>query len=71
MKESILMLLEEDDLDFYERFLLNRPLEEVRLFFDKNPEFMEKYHVNQERLELLKDRNYRELLRELYRIKKK
>lgn len=66
MQKSILNLLEEDDLKFYERFLLDRPLEEVRLFFDEHPEFMEKYHVDQERLELLKDKNYRELLREMY-----
>ena len=66
MQKCILKLLEDDDLKFYERFLLDRPLEEVRLFFDEHPEFMGKYHIDQERLELLKDENYRKLLRELY-----
>lgn len=54
-------------MDFYETFLVNLSEDEMGLFFKKNPNFLEAYHVNADRRVLLKDRLYREILKKLYR----
>lgn len=56
-----------DDLDFYEECLINLSDEELKEFFRENPEFMEEYHMYEGRLLLLKDKNYREILRKIKR----
>lgn len=56
-----------DDLDFYEECLINLSDEELKEFFKENPEFMEEYHMYEGRLLLLKDKNYREILRKIKR----
>ena len=56
-----------DDLDFYEECLIDLSDEQLKRFFRENPEFMEEYHMYEERLLLLKDKNYREILRKIKR----
>ena len=56
-----------DDLDFYEECLMDLTDEELKHFFRENPEFMEEYHMYEGRLLLLKDNNYREILRKIKR----
>lgn len=56
-----------DDLDFYEECLINLSDEELKEFFRENPEFMEEYHMYEGRLLLLKNKNYREILRKIKR----
>lgn len=60
---DFLKLLMEDDLKFYEEFLLDLSDEEINRFFEENPDFMEEYHVNEERRKLLKDKMYRKVLK--------
>lgn len=66
-KLSLLKFLAGDDLDFYETFLVNLSEEEIARFFKWNPEFLEAYHVDKERRELLRDKMYREILRGVYK----
>lgn len=56
-----------DDLDFYEECLIKLTDEQLKQFFRENPEFMEEYHMYEGRLLLLKDKNYREILRKIKR----
>ena len=56
-----------DDLDFYEECLINLTDAQLKQFFRENPEFMEEYHMYEGRLLLLKDKNYREILRKIKR----
>ena len=56
-----------DDLDFYEECLINLTDEQLKQFFRENPEFMEEYHMYEGRLLLLKNKNYREILRKIKR----
>ena len=56
-----------DDLDFYEECLINLSDEELKEFFRENPEFMEEYQMYEGRLLLLKNKNYREILRKIKR----
>ena len=56
-----------DDLDFYEECLIDLSDEQLKQFFRENPEFMEEYHMYEDRLLLLKDKNYREILRKIKR----
>lgn len=67
IKLSLIEFLTGDDMDFYETFLVNLSEDEMGLFFKKNPNFLEAYHVNADRRVLLKDRLYREILKKLYR----
>ena len=54
-----------DDLDFYEEFLENLPEEQILDFFKKNPDFMKEYNIYEDRISLLKDKNYRLLMRKM------
>lgn len=63
--EGIIELLDGDDLDFYETFLLDLSEEEEKRFFEENPEFMEEYSVDEERRKLLRDKMYRKILRKI------
>lgn len=56
-----------DDLDFYEKYLMELSDEELERFFEQNPDFMEEYNMYQERLKLLRDKMYREILRGIYK----
>ena len=41
--------------------------EEMERFFELNPDFMEEYCMYRERLKLLRDKMYREILRGIYK----
>ena len=56
-----------DDLDYYERYLINLNDEELEKFFERNPDFMEEYNMYKERLHLLRDKMYREILKGIYK----
>lgn len=66
-KLSLLEYLAGDDMDFYETFLRNLSEEEIDLFYKNNPEFLEAYHVDENRRGLLRDKMYREILKGVYR----
>ena len=51
----------------YEEFLMELTDEEMERFFALNPDFMEEYNMYQERLKLLRDKMYREILRGIYK----
>ena len=61
--EGMMELLDGDDLDFYETFLMELSEEEEKRFFEENPEFLEEYSVDEERRGLLKEKMYRDILR--------
>ena len=54
-----------DDLDFYENYLQNLTDEELKKFYEETPEFMKDYNMYEGRLFLLKDPNYRAILRRM------
>ena len=56
-----------DDLDFYERYLMDLTGEELERFFLLNPDFMKEYNMYKERLQLLRDKMYREILRGIFK----
>lgn len=56
-----------DDLDFYEKYLMDLTEEELERFFLLNPDFMEEYNMYQGRLQLLRDKLYRGILRGIYK----
>ncbi len=55
----------EDDLDFYEKYVLGLSDEEQEQFFKENPDFMSEYSVECDRIDLLKDKMYRGILRKI------
>ena len=54
-----------DDMDYYEKYLLNETKEERDKYIDGHPEFMNEYPVSYEYRELLQDRIYRDLMRKI------
>ena len=54
-----------DDMDFYEEQILHLSDDEQRKFFQDNPDFMSKYLSSRDRIDLLKDKTYREILRKI------
>ncbi|CUX16386.1 hypothetical protein [Clostridium sp. C105KSO13] len=54
-----------DDMDFYEEYIINLSLEEQKEFFLENPNFLSGFQVNYNKIELLKDKVYRNLLRKI------
>lgn len=62
---EIVDLLREDDMDFYEKYLQDFSEEQLKKFYEENPEFMKAYNMYEERLMLLKDPNYRAILRKI------
>ena len=65
--EELRMLIVGDDLDLYERDLINLTDEEIQNFYKDNPDFMEEYHMYEGRLELLRNETYRGILKKIYR----
>lgn len=63
--KRLIELLDGDDLEFYETFLMGLSEEEEKRFFEENPEFLEEYSVDEERRELLKEKMYREILKKI------
>lgn len=60
---KFLEFLSGDDLDFYEEFLVHLSEEELEKFMRDNPDFMEEYTIEQDKIELLRDEYYRIELR--------
>lgn len=63
--KGLIELLDGDDLEFYETFLMGLSAEEEKRFFEENPEFLEEYSVDEERRALLKEKMYREILKRI------
>ena len=55
----------EDDLDFYEEYVLGLTDEEQERFFSENPDFMSGFPLGRGNIELLKDKMYRGILRKI------
>lgn len=60
----------EDDLDFYEEYVLDLSDEEQERFFNENPDFMSEFPVGRDRMYLLKDKMFRGILRKIKQYEK-
>ncbi len=56
-----------DDLDFYEQFIIGFPDDKQKQFFKEVPDFMSDFPVWCGRMDLLRDRVYRGILRRIKR----
>lgn len=65
--KRFLKFIMEDDLDFYEEYVLDLSDEEQEQFFNENPEFMSEFPLGRGNIELLKDKMYRGILRKIKR----
>lgn len=54
-----------DDLDFYEEFTIHLSDEDQERFFKDNPDFMSQFPIGRDRIYMLKDKLFRELLRKI------
>lgn len=54
-----------DDLDFYEEYTINLSDEEQQEFFADNPDFMSQYPIGRDKIYLLRDVVFREILRKI------
>ncbi len=54
-----------DDLDFYEEYTINLSDEEQQEFFADNPDFMSQYPISRDKIYLLRDVVFREILRKI------
>ena len=54
-----------DDLDFYEEYTIHLTDEEQEKFFEENPDFMCDYPVSRDKMYLLRDVVFREILRRI------
>ena len=57
-----------DDLDFYEEYTIHLTDEEQEEFFEENPDFMSEFFVSRDKIYLLHDPIYRNLLRKINKI---
>lgn len=57
-----------DDLDFYEEFVINLTNEEQVEFFRENPGFMSEFPVSHDKMYLLRDESFRNILRKIKRF---
>lgn len=69
-KEKFYRFLLGDDLDFYEEYVIYESAEEQEKFFENNPGFMSEYPISHERIELLRDKMFRNILRMVRRYEK-
>lgn len=63
-------IFETDDLDFYEEYVIHLSDEEQERFFMDNPDFMSKFLVEYDKIFLLRDSLYREILRKIKVLEK-
>jgi len=54
-----------DDMDYYEKYLLNATAEERDKYINEHPDFLNDYPVSYEYRELLQDELYRGLMRKI------
>lgn len=66
-EEKFLKFIFEDDLDFYEEFTIHLTEEQQEKFSEENPDFMSEFPVSRDRMYLLRDKNFREILRKIKR----
>lgn len=66
-EEKFLKFIFEDDLDFYEEFTIHLTDEQQEKFFEENPDFMSEFPVSREKMNLLRNKSFREILREIKR----
>lgn len=52
-----------DDLDFYEEYVINLTDEQQEKFFEENPGFMSEFHMNRDKIYLLKDEMFRKIMK--------
>lgn len=62
---KLLAFLKEDDLEFYEKYLSELSEQEVEEFFQENPDFMDGKYQDDKKRELLKDSNYRSIMKKI------
>jgi len=62
---SALLISKKDDMDYYEKYLLNATKEERDCYIKEHPDFMNEYPVSYEHRELLQDKIYRGLMRKI------
>ena len=65
--KKILDFISGDDLDFYVEFIVCLPDEQQEKFSEENPDFMSEFPVSRDRMYLLRDKNFREILRKIKR----
>lgn len=58
-------------MDFYEEYVINLTDKQQEAFFEDNPNFMSEYPISHERIFLLKDRIFRNILHEIKEYKRK
>ena len=66
-EEKFLKFIFEDDLDFYEEFTIHLTDEQQEKFFKENPDFMSEFLVSRDKIYLLKDEMFRNILRKIKR----
>ena len=54
-----------DDMDFYEEYTIHLPDQEQKKFFAENPDFKSDYPIDHDKIYLLKDPIYRNLMRKI------
>lgn len=54
-----------DDMDFYEEYTIYLTDEEQERFFRDNPDFMSNFSVECDKMDLLRDRIYRRIVRKI------
>lgn len=54
-----------NDLDFYEEYIIHLSDDEQKDFFEDNPDFMSEFLLVHDRIDLLKDKAYRGILRKI------
>lgn len=69
--ENLLKLFKEDDMDFFEKYILTMPIEEQKRFWEEHPDFLAEYEISIGDIELLQDSVYRRLCREIMEVRKK
>ena len=62
-------IFETDDLDFYNEFLHDKSIEELKKFWDNNPRFLEDYPISKANVDLLKDGIYIGILHDIKKHK--
>lgn len=54
-----------DDLDFYEEYTINLAKEEQERFFQDNQDFMSGFEMEHDKMDLVRERIYRGILRKI------
>lgn len=63
--ECFLKFLMEDDVAFYEKYLVLLSDEEREKFLEQNPEFMREYQIDEKQMQLMEEKMHRQILKEI------